>query len=120
MTTRRVVAVVPDLFFATRIAATAAQLGVALETPAPTEALAAIRESAPDVVTLDLGLPPHPDTADEGLRALGEILSEVQALARRGVVEVTLLGQNVNTYGRDLTVPGSPRKVTGMTCPDSV
>ena len=24
-----------------------------------------------------------------------------------GVVEVTLLGQNVNTYGRDLTVPGS-------------
>jgi tRNA-2-methylthio-N6-dimethylallyladenosine synthase len=26
------------------------------------------------------------------------------------VVEVTLLGQNVNTYGRDLTVPGSPRK----------
>jgi tRNA-2-methylthio-N6-dimethylallyladenosine synthase len=25
-------------------------------------------------------------------------------------VEVTLLGQNVNTYGRDLTVPGSPRK----------
>ena len=28
-------------------------------------------------------------------------------LADRGVVEVTLLGQNVNTYGRDLTVPGS-------------
>ena len=26
--------------------------------------------------------------------------------ARSGVVEVTLLGQNVNTYGRDLTVPG--------------
>ena len=26
-----------------------------------------------------------------------------QALARRGVVEVTLLGQNVNSYGRDLT-----------------
>jgi tRNA-2-methylthio-N6-dimethylallyladenosine synthase len=43
-------------------------------------------------------------------RPLGEILSEVQALARRGVVEVTLLGQNVNTYGRDLTVPGSSRK----------
>jgi tRNA-2-methylthio-N6-dimethylallyladenosine synthase len=26
------------------------------------------------------------------------------------VVEVTLLGQNVNTYGRDLTVPGSSRR----------
>ena len=28
---------------------------------------------------------------------------------RPGVVEVTLLGQNVNTYGRDVTVPGSSR-----------
>ncbi|MFM8944948.1 MAG: tRNA (N6-isopentenyl adenosine(37)-C2)-methylthiotransferase MiaB [Actinomycetota bacterium] len=43
-------------------------------------------------------------------RALGEILAEVQGLAARGVTEVTLLGQNVNTYGRDLDVPGSPRR----------
>src|SRR5256714_2628223 len=43
-------------------------------------------------------------------RALGDILAEVQGLARRGVVEVTLLGQNVNTYGRDVTVPGSSRR----------
>ncbi|MGH2765488.1 MAG: tRNA (N6-isopentenyl adenosine(37)-C2)-methylthiotransferase MiaB [Actinomycetota bacterium] len=43
-------------------------------------------------------------------RALGDILAEVQGLAADGVVEVTLLGQNVNTYGRDLTVPGSSRK----------
>jgi tRNA-2-methylthio-N6-dimethylallyladenosine synthase len=41
---------------------------------------------------------------------LGDILAEVQGLARSGVVEVTLLGQNVNTYGRDLTVPGSSRR----------
>jgi tRNA-2-methylthio-N6-dimethylallyladenosine synthase len=40
-------------------------------------------------------------------RALGDVLAEVQGLAREGVVEVTLLGQNVNTFGRDLTVPGS-------------
>ena len=40
-------------------------------------------------------------------RPIGDVLAEVQGLARRGVVEVTLLGQNVNTYGRDLTVPGS-------------
>jgi tRNA-2-methylthio-N6-dimethylallyladenosine synthase len=32
-----------------------------------------------------------------------DLVSEVQALARRGVSEVTLLGQNVNSYGRDLT-----------------
>jgi tRNA-2-methylthio-N6-dimethylallyladenosine synthase len=43
-------------------------------------------------------------------RAIGDVLAEVQGLARSGVVEVTLLGQNVNTYGRDLTVPGTSRR----------
>jgi tRNA-2-methylthio-N6-dimethylallyladenosine synthase len=43
-------------------------------------------------------------------RAMDDILAEVQGLAARGVVEVSLLGQNVNTYGRDLTVPGSSRR----------
>jgi tRNA-2-methylthio-N6-dimethylallyladenosine synthase len=43
-------------------------------------------------------------------RAVGDVLAEVQGLAQGGVVEVTLLGQNVNTYGRDLTVPGSARR----------
>jgi tRNA-2-methylthio-N6-dimethylallyladenosine synthase len=43
-------------------------------------------------------------------RPIGEILAEVQGLAASGVVEVTLLGQNVNTYGRDLSVPGSSRR----------
>jgi tRNA-2-methylthio-N6-dimethylallyladenosine synthase len=37
-------------------------------------------------------------------------VAEVQRLVGEGVVEITLLGQNVNTYGRDLTVPGSARK----------
>jgi tRNA-2-methylthio-N6-dimethylallyladenosine synthase len=32
----------------------------------------------------------------------GELLSEVERLASDGVREVTLLGQNVNSYGRDL------------------
>jgi tRNA-2-methylthio-N6-dimethylallyladenosine synthase len=40
-------------------------------------------------------------------RSIGDIVAEVRGLARRGVVEITLLGQNVNTYGRDVTVPGS-------------
>ena len=43
-------------------------------------------------------------------RSVGDVLAEVQGLASRGVVEVTLLGQNVNTYGRDVTVPGSSRR----------
>jgi tRNA-2-methylthio-N6-dimethylallyladenosine synthase len=36
-------------------------------------------------------------------RPFDELVSEVERLAADGVVEVTLLGQNVNSYGRDLT-----------------
>jgi len=35
-------------------------------------------------------------------RRMGDVVHEVEALARDGVIEVTLLGQNVNSYGRDL------------------
>ena len=35
-------------------------------------------------------------------RPAGELVAEVQRLAADGVREVTLLGQNVNSYGRDL------------------
>jgi tRNA-2-methylthio-N6-dimethylallyladenosine synthase len=44
-------------------------------------------------------------------RRPGEIIRQVQALAADGVVEVTLLGQNVNSYGRDLGVDGRHRPV---------
>jgi len=39
------------------------------------EAIAAIRRHTPSVVTLDLGLPPDPTNASEGLAALKEILA---------------------------------------------
>ncbi|MGI9020597.1 MAG: tRNA (N6-isopentenyl adenosine(37)-C2)-methylthiotransferase MiaB [Solirubrobacterales bacterium] len=38
----------------------------------------------------------------EQSRAPGELIAEVERLAADGVLEVTLLGQNVNSYGRDL------------------
>jgi len=38
----------------------------------------------------------------EASRRPGEVLAEVARLAGEGVREVTLLGQNVNSYGRDL------------------
>jgi tRNA-2-methylthio-N6-dimethylallyladenosine synthase len=39
-------------------------------------------------------------------RTAGELVAEVQAMADDGVREVTLLGQNVNSYGRDLKARG--------------
>ncbi|OKY91811.1 MAG: tRNA (N6-isopentenyl adenosine(37)-C2)-methylthiotransferase MiaB [Collinsella sp. 60_9] len=43
----------------------------------------------------------------EKSRPFEEIVDEVTALVRQGVREITLLGQNVNSYGRDLF--GKPR-----------
>ena len=42
-------------------------------------------------------------------RRPGDILAEVQALVDQGVVEVTLLGQNVNAYGVNFADPDLPR-----------
>jgi tRNA-2-methylthio-N6-dimethylallyladenosine synthase len=42
-------------------------------------------------------------------RRPGDVLAEVTGLAARGVIEVTLLGQNVDTYGRDLALDGRRR-----------
>jgi tRNA-2-methylthio-N6-dimethylallyladenosine synthase len=38
----------------------------------------------------------------EQSRRPGDVVAEVEGLARSGVREITLLGQNVNSYGRDL------------------
>jgi tRNA-2-methylthio-N6-dimethylallyladenosine synthase len=43
----------------------------------------------------------------EASRPPGELVAEIEAVAADGVCEVTLLGQNVNSYGRDL--PGEQR-----------
>ena len=53
-------------------------------------------------------------------RPFGELADEVRALAAGGVSEVTLLGQNVNSYGRDLALSrrgsGSGASAAGGGC----
>lgn len=46
-------------------------------------------------------------------RRPGDIVREVERLVADGVVEVTLLGQNVDTYGRDLAIDGRRRPIFG-------
>ncbi|HVR77469.1 MAG TPA: tRNA (N6-isopentenyl adenosine(37)-C2)-methylthiotransferase MiaB [Acidimicrobiia bacterium] len=46
-------------------------------------------------------------------RRPGDIVREVERLSSDGVVEVTLLGQNVDTYGRDLALDGRRRPIFG-------
>ncbi len=73
---RRVLALVPDLFFAARLAETARAAGVALESADPATAFERCRAAAPDLVIVDL-------------HAAGDPLAAVRALksdpATRGI-----------------------------------
>ncbi|MGE2718583.1 tRNA (N6-isopentenyl adenosine(37)-C2)-methylthiotransferase MiaB [Mycolicibacterium celeriflavum] len=42
-------------------------------------------------------------------RRPGDVLAEVQTLVEQGVLEITLLGQNVNAYGVSFADPAEPR-----------
>ena len=57
------------------------------------QAAAAVRQAPPGIVTLDLGLPPSPDTATEGLGALEDILA---AAPDAKVIVITGNGDRAN------------------------
>jgi two-component system NtrC family response regulator len=57
------------------------------------KALALVEEVQPDVVSLDLGLPPHADTVEEGLRTLEDILRMAPTTK---VIVLTGSGDRVN------------------------
>ncbi len=50
-------------------------------------------------------------------RSFEALVAEVEALAADGVTEVTLLGQNVNSYGRDITLAARRGGATGPVRP---
>jgi two-component system, NtrC family, response regulator len=56
-------------------------------------ALAVVNEVHPDLVSLDLGLPPHPNTIEEGLRTLEDIL---RAAPSTKVIVLTGSGDRTN------------------------
>jgi tRNA-2-methylthio-N6-dimethylallyladenosine synthase len=73
-------------------------------------ALPAVRDTSYNAwVTIQIGCDNHcafcivpAVRGTEISRPFAEVVDEVRALAADGVTEVTLLGQNVNSYGRDL------------------
>jgi CheY-like chemotaxis protein len=66
---RRVLSVVPDLFFATRIATVAQSLGVELVAGEPATAAARAAETRPDLIVVDLHAAGDPVAAIRAIRA---------------------------------------------------
>ena len=101
-TPRRVLAVIPDLFFATKVAATAKAGGIELELVAPARAAARVVEAAPALVILDL----HAADAVQLLAALKVAAPAVPVVGFYSHVETTLRDHAL-AAGADAALPRS-------------
>ena len=99
---RRVLAVIPDLFFATKVAATAKASGVELELVPPPRAAARTAEASPELVILDL----HAPNAVQLLVALKAAAPTVPVVGFYSHVE-TALRRDALTAGADAALPRS-------------
>ncbi len=99
---RRVLAVVPDLFFAVRIAATARSAGVELELVTPQRAAARLAEAPATLVLLDL----HTQDAVTLVAALKSAAPATPLVGFYSHVETTLR-RDALAAGADVALPRS-------------
>jgi DNA-binding NarL/FixJ family response regulator len=100
--TRRVLAVIPDLFFATKVAATAKAGGVDLELASPQQAAGRLAEVPPTLVLLDL----HATGAVALVAALKAAAPAVPVVGFFSHVE-TALRNDALAAGADAVLPRS-------------
>ena len=100
--TRRVLAVIPDLFFATKVVATARAGGVELELASPQHAAEQVRRSPPALVLIDL----HAAGAVALVVALKAVAPTVPVVGFYSHVE-TVLRQDALEAGADAALPRS-------------
>ncbi len=101
-TKHRVLAVIPDLFFATKVAATAKAGGVELELVAPQHAAARMAEAPPTLVIVDL----HAADAVVLVAALKAAAAAVPVVGFFSHVE-TALRRDALAAGADAALPRS-------------
>lgn len=102
---RRVYALVPDLFFMTKIGQTAANLGMTVEELRPNRAITACRNVPPDLLLLDLESPGDPVEVVRVLKANDETRG-IRVVAFHSHVD-RALGEAARHAGADHVLPRS-------------
>lgn len=101
----RVYALVPDLFFMSKIGATCSSLGIVVEELRPTRAITACRNVPPDLLLLDLESAGDPIEIIRVLKA-NEDTRGIRIIAFFSHVHVRL-GEGARAAGADLVLPRS-------------